>query len=215
MQLRIFDNNQYSAEQLLELATAPLRYQSTVDSLLAFYDHIKSLWSRHAIKSLAFENGLNLRRTEDKLIFAQLAATIELDNLPINNLLEAELEATKTELAVAKETIIQQEMAIALLKAGKPLNGRENTPIFKVFGSPTTKDSFISNYRKLRLIEHPDVSNYPPEVACDRFSFLKAAYTALLSNWDVKYDPTLPITLEELDRAMSAKLPFPATSFNY
>ena len=206
----------YTPEQLLELATAQLRYQSTVNSLTEFYGYIKQLWSKSAIKKLATENNLNLRVTQDKLRFAQIAAEIELDNYSIteNRQLQAELEITKAELAYAKETIVQQEKAIALLKAGKPLNGRENTPIFKVFGSPTTKDMLISNYRKLRVKEHPDASSYPSDVAAQRFAFLKAAYTALLNGWVDKYDPTLPISEEELSKAIAAKLPFPASSFH-
>ncbi len=205
----------YTPEQLLELTTAQLRYQSTVNSLTEFYGYIKQLWSKSAIKKLATENNLNLRVTQDKLRFAQIAAEIELDNYSIADpqQLQAELETTKAELVTAKQTIKKQEKAIALLKAGKPLNGRENTPIFKVFGSPTTKDMLVSNYRKLRVKEHPDASSYPSDVAAQRFAFIKSAYVALLNGWDEKYCPTLLITQEELTKAIAAKLPFPALSF--
>ena len=205
---------QYTSDQLLELATMPLRYQASVDQLIEFYGYIKKLWSKPAIKSLAHQHGLNLRVTHDKLQFAQIAASIELDSYVEPNQLEAELETTKAELASAKETIKQQEKAIALLKAGKPLNGRQETPIFKVFGSPATKDMLVSNYRKLRVKEHPDASSYPSDIAAQRFAFLKSAYVALLNGWDEKYCPTLPIAQEELTKAMAAKLPFPASSFH-
>ncbi|WP_319418876.1 hypothetical protein [Pleurocapsa sp. FMAR1] len=205
---------QYTSEQLLELATAPLRYQTTVDSLLEFYGYIKQLWSRQAIKSLAHQHDLNLRITQDKLQFAQIAASIELDSYVEPSQLEAELETVKQELVSAKETIKKQEKAIALLKAGKPLNGRQETPIFKVFGQPTTKDMLVSNYRKLRVKEHPDASSYPSDIASQRFAFLKSAYVGLLNGWDEKYNPTLTITQEELTKAIAAKLPFPASSFH-
>lgn len=219
-QLRLFGID-YTPEQLLDLATAPIRYQATVDALLEFYSYIKELWTKAAVKELAIENNLNLRSTSDRLIFAQLAAQIELDGYryqlegtPELKVLEAQLEETRSELAEANKTIESQAKKIALLTAGKELNGRQDTPIFRVFGSPTTKDMLVSNYRKLRVREHPDASDYPQDIACDRFSFLKATYIALLNGWSDKYDPTLPIAKEDLDKAMSAKLPFDPSSFN-
>lgn len=37
------------------------------------------------------------------------------------------------------------------------------------------------------------------------FNFVKSLYSTLLNHWEVKFEPTLPITQKELTKAISAK----------
>lgn len=225
-QLRLFKLD-YSQERLQELVNCQLRYRQCFDSLIEFYNYIRSIWTKEAVKEVAKHHDLNLRKTVDRAKFAQIAALIELEDYQYQLEGSTELEAitaqledsqkqlaeVKQELTSAKETIVQLDSELKALKAGKELNGVQDSPLFKCFGSPTTRDQLISNWRKLRKVEHPDLSDYSHDVATERYVFLKRAYNLMLGKWESKYDPTLEITEEQLTKAMAARLPFPVESF--
>lgn len=207
---------QYTREQLISMATEPLRYQQISNQLQDFYTFIKSgFYTSKAIKELCKAHNLDLRKKCDRLQLARIACKLELGEE-----LSTELEETKAELKDTREQLKKASqtakiVAVALLTPGLPLNGREETPAFKTFNSPTTKDMLINNYKIIRRAIHPDstLDNYSPETITARFAFINQLYDILIDGWETKYNPTLPISQTDLSKAMGAKLPFNPESF--
>lgn len=95
-----------------------------------------------------------------------------------------------------------------ILDVPSPLNGMERTPLFKVFGQPTTLDQLNHNYRLLRMRHHPDVSPYSQKEANERFHWLGKAYQALCDNWS-RFDPTSQeIPRDRVNKQFSKTLAF-------
>lgn len=127
---------------------------------------------------------------------------------------------TSTEVSNSKApsfhpSLLQYEQFHHFLSLGKilpqapRLNGMEQTPLFKVFGSPTTLSELKRNYRYLRRYHHPDQSPYPSQEASDRFSWLNKAYKVLVENWD-KFDPTsTTISFERIKKLKSKEISYP------
>lgn len=76
--------------------------------------------------------------------------------------------------------------------AESELNGMEQTPLFRVFGSPTTLKELRDNYLLLQQHHHPD--KVGSEEAEDRVAWLENAYYALRDNWEYcdPRDPNIP-----------------------
>lgn len=103
---------------------------------------------------------------------------------------------------------------IELLKQGKildkpsDLNGMQNTPLFKVFGCPTTLDQLQHNYKLLRIHHHPDISPYDQQEANDRFHWLNKAYQGLCDNWS-RFNPASDmIPRERINKQFNQQLTF-------
>jgi hypothetical protein len=101
-----------------------------------------------------------------------------------------------------------------LLKQGRILNrpstfnGMEKTPLFQVFGNPTTLDELNGNYRTLRMKHHPDVSPYSQSEAEERFHWLGQAYRKLCDNWS-RFDPrSQEIPKERVNSQLTKRLKF-------
>lgn len=100
-----------------------------------------------------------------------------------------------------------------LLKQGRILcpsfcNGMQRSPLFQVFGNPTTLDELNKNYRMLRMRHHPDVSPFSQKEAKERFHWLGQAYRKLCDNWS-RFDPrSQEIPKERINNQMSKKLRF-------
>ena len=219
-----------NAFQIREILALPQHHRATTARLLELYQYIKTTWTTSAFNELKNTNGLNIRTTQGKLALARLAGEIELRYC---DSLESDTSPNKNKNKVSNENLANSPNSklelklklklnqttkilvrvIGLLLPGKELNGRQLTPAFRVFGMATTKDMLRHNYKLLRKVEHPDVSKYESEIASARYAFITKLYKVLSSNWDDKYNPTLPISKEALSRAMDVKLPFSASSF--
>ena len=208
--------------EIREILALPLHHRASVSRLLELYRHIKDTWTTQAFNELRDSNNINLRTTQGRCSIARLAGEIELrycDTSPEEKIVNSSVEDIvspsnepgdeKVELQTTKILV----KVIGLLLPGKELNGRQLTPAFRVFGMATTKDMLRHNFRKLRTLEHPDVSKYESEIASARYAFVTKLYRVLSSNWDDKYDPTLPLSSLALSKAMDVKLPFEPSSF--
>ncbi|MFB6276089.1 MAG: J domain-containing protein, partial [Halothece sp.] len=109
--------------------------------------------------------------------------------------LQQQRDRAQAEAAQAKQQLREFEQFTQLLLLGKifhqpaELNGLQDAPLLKVFGSPTTLDKLHENFRTLRAKHHPDQSPFQAQEATDRFNWLKQAYSMLVENW-VRFSPT-------------------------
>ncbi|MGK7949810.1 MAG: hypothetical protein AB4368_13740 [Xenococcaceae cyanobacterium] len=222
-----------NTSEIREILALPQQHRATTTRLLDLYLYIKDIWSSSAFYELRDKHDLNLRTTQGKLALARLAGEIELrycdtspgagedkrSNENLASTLAQNIDTTNTTLTKQTQTTQNTQTnkilvkVIGLLLPGKELNGRQLTPAFRVFGMATTKDMLRHNYKLLRKIEHPDVSKYEPEIASARYAFITKLYRVIYSNWDEKYNPTLPLSPSVLSKAMDVKLPFSASSF--
>ncbi|VEP16090.1 DnaJ domain protein (fragment) [Hyella patelloides LEGE 07179] len=133
-------------------------------------------------------------------------------------LLESQLQDQERTIESQTEQLKQAENFSALLlthrilEPGLPLNGTQLSPAMRVLGSPTTLTELEANYRELLKREHPDVSPFALSEAIARFSYLRSLYRITREHWQ-ELKPTAPITLQELERRMNARVPFVPESF--
>ncbi len=168
-------------------------------------------------------------------------STVELELAARVEELERQLEATSEQLTQTNTQLNKQvklNIIVAtdrLLPAGPPLNGIEESPTFKVLGSPTTLTQLEHNYRVLegKLLDkvnkyrreikelrlHPDLSqdndedwsetiaNYRnlKDEAIERLNLVKSLYNLHHENWDL-LKPTIPISDEEKAARMNAPI---------
>jgi hypothetical protein len=213
-------------KEVSSLTGDDLRYKQVCQKVNNFYHWIKEVWTTKAIKEFKeFNQELDLRKPYDRLNFAILAAqqmVKDFDPIP-------ELEPVKTnpnplledpkinpEINPSTEfnTVRFLARAIALLNPVPPTNNLENTPGYKILGSPIYLDELVRNYRVLAKKFHPDI-NHSLE-ASDRLALVNQIYSCLVKEWFTKYSPLIPIEKlgkENLDRAMSKQYNFTPESF--
>ena len=132
--------------------------------------------------------------------------------------LETELQAGQQQLAAKEEKLAQVEkfsfllLTNRLLPPGPPLNGTEESAAMRILGSPKTLTELEANYRELLKREHPDLSPHPEEIAVQRFTYVRSLYKLTRQHWE-KLKPTAAISQVELERRMTAPVPFEPQSF--
>ena len=169
----------------------------------------------------------------EKQLEASNAIAVEAKTL--SDRLERQLEQTNNQLnkQVKLNIIVATDR---LLPAGPPLNGVQESPTFKILGSPTTKTQLEHNYRVLEdkllnkvnqyrkeikeLRLHPDLSDKDDEdwsetianyrnlkdEAIEKLNLVKSLYSLHHDNWDL-LKPTIPISDEELQMRMNSEIP--------
>ncbi len=99
-----------------------------------------------------------------------------------------------------------------LLATTAALNGTQESPMMRIFGSPTNVAELRSNYRQLIASEHPDFSPYSEDEAIKRLIFLRSLYHKLVENWE-KFKPTAKITPKQYQKRMAAPVPWQPETF--
>jgi len=69
----------YTLEELETITSLNPAHQQAIDTLLSFYQFIRSTWTASAIAQLKQAHDLDLRRKQDRLQLAHFAAREELD----------------------------------------------------------------------------------------------------------------------------------------
>jgi type II secretory pathway pseudopilin PulG len=135
--------------------------------------------------------------------------------------LQQQRDRAQEQAKQAKQRLQEFERFTQLLLLGKifhqpaDLNGLEQAPLLKVFGSPTTLDKLHENFKTLRAKHHPDQSPFQAKEAADRFNWLKQAYSMLVENW-VRFSPTnQDIPRDRVSKLQSQQLTWNPESFWY
>lgn len=135
--------------------------------------------------------------------------------------LQQERDKAQEQAKQAKQQLQEFEAFTQLLLLGRifheppQLNGLEQAPLLKVFGSPTTLDKLHENFRTLRAKHHPDQSPFQAQEAADRFNWLKQAYSVLVENW-VRFSPTnQDIPRDRVSKLQNQQLTWEPESFWY
>ena len=132
--------------------------------------------------------------------------------------LESQLKEKEQQLEQEKQQLEQSKnfsmllLANRLLPPGLPLNGTEESPAMRVLGSPKTITELEANYRELIKREHPDVSPFAQDEAINRFAYVRSLYKITREHWHC-LKPTAYITQPELEKRMTAPVPFAPESF--
>lgn len=195
-------------ENIAAIAALPAnayKFKCHIDSLIQVYLFCRSQWTTKAIHDLTVEQGLNLRKKEDKAKFGWFAAQELTKALP---------PAPKKETYQSAKTVKVLCQALALLPPVPPTNGLENAPAYRIMGSPIYADELNRNYKQLVQKWHPDLN--PSLEAVGRFQTINEVYQALRAHWFEKYSPLLPIAKigqENIDRAMNKTFDFTPESF--
>lgn len=174
--------NQYTDDQIEAIANLPeaaFRFKTHVDNLLGFYTWTRSQWTLAAVKDFTRQHGLDLRSQGDRCRFAWLAAKEWVACLP---------PATETKPETKVVRVLSR--AIALLKPVPPTNSLENSPAYKIMGSPIYYDELIEGYKRLVRKYHPDLN--PTPEATERLQIVTEIYTTLRDGWTAKYSPLIP-----------------------
>jgi hypothetical protein len=226
----------YTLEQLEEITSLNPAHQQAIDTLLSFYQFIRSTWTASAIAQLKNAHDLDLRRKQDRLQLAHFAAREELDfarslperlqpvaDLPQHDNCQQVEQATsqaETETESSSERYARLEKFTLLLLTGRilpsgpPLNGTQDSPAMRVLGSPKTLTELEANYKQLVKHHHPDVSPFCAEEAQARFTYIRKLYQLTRKCWD-KLKPTATISPETLQQRLQAKVPYSPESFWY
>ncbi|MGL5805966.1 MAG: hypothetical protein ACRC11_11065 [Xenococcaceae cyanobacterium] len=188
------------ASEIQEILALNPRHQQTIDRLIDLYKFITQLWTKTAVKDFATSKGLNLRKKSDRALFARLAGAEEVKALPPS-------QNPKHQLKAATQTLKIVALVAGYLPPAKELNGLQNSPAFRILGKPYSKAELHRNYHRLIKQEHPDVSQYPIQIATERFKIVVGIYRQLNANWENKYNPTLPINPDDLAASLNVKYP--------
>jgi len=227
----------YTTQQLEEITSLNPCHQQAVETLLSFYQFVRSSWTASAIAQLKNTHELDLRRKQDRLQLAHFAAKEELDfarslpagvapvaDLPEDNhnqqstscqqaTPEAETESSREKYArLEKFTLLL--LTGRILPSGPPLNGTQHAPAMRVLGSPKTQTELDDNYKQLVKHHHPDVSPFCEEEAQARFTYIRKLYQLTRRCWD-KLKPTATITQQTLQQRLQARVPYFPESFWY
>jgi len=225
----------YTPEQLETITSLNPAHQQAIDTLLSFYQFIRSTWTASAIAQLKDAHDLDLRRKQDRLQLAHFAAREELDfarslpeglqpiaHLPEENhcqsaIAEAETE-TETESVSERYARLEKFTLLLLtgriLPSGPPLNGTQEAPAMRVLGSPKTLTELEANYKQLVKHHHPDISPFSIEEAQARFTYIRKLYQLTRKCWD-QLKPTAMISQQTLQHRLQARVPYSPESFWY
>jgi len=227
----------YTTEQLEEITSLNPAHKQAIDTLLSFYQFVRSTWTASAIAQLKQTHDLDLRRKQDRLQLAHFAAREELDfarslpsgvspvaDLPQENNCQQDTtfqQATpevETESSSDKYARLEKFTLLLLtgriLPSGPPLNGTQDAPAMRVLGSPKTLTELDANYKQLVKHHHPDVSPFCAEEAQARFTYIRKLYQLTRRCWD-KLKPTATITQQTLQQRLQARVPYSPESFWY
>jgi hypothetical protein len=200
-------------EEINAIALLPenaFKYKAHFDSLIALYQWCRTQWTARSIKHLAHENGLDLRKKDDRARFGLIAAKELVLALPP----APSPEVKPIEPVKPDQTVKFLCQAIALLNPVKPTNGLEKAPAYQLMGEPVYFDELVRNYRILARQWHPDRNDDP--TALMRFQEINSIYTALSTRWFDKYSPLIDIAIigqDNINRAMAVKLNFSPESY--
>jgi hypothetical protein len=227
----------YTTEQLEAITSLNPAHKQAIDTLLSFYQFVRSTWTASAIAELKQAHDLDLRRKQDKLQLAHVAAKEELDfarslpagvspvaDLPEDNHCpqdttcqqatpEAESESSNNKYArLEKFTLLL--LTGRILPSGPPLNGTQDAPAMRVLGSPKTLTELDANYKQLVKHHHPDISPFCEEEAQARFTYIRKLYQLTRRCWD-QLKPTATITQQTLQQRLQGRVPYSPESFWY
>lgn len=227
----------YTTQQLEEITSLNPCHQQAVETLLNFYQFVRSSWTANAIAQLKNAHELDLRRKQDRLQLAHFAAKEELDfarSLPAGVAPVADLPEdnhnqqpsscqqatpeTETESSSDKYARLEKFTLLLLsgriLPSGPPLNGTQHAPAMRVLGSPKTLTELDDHYKQLVKHHHPDLSPFCEEEAQARFTYIRKLYQLTRRCWD-KLKPTATITQQTLQQRLQARVPYSPESFWY
>ncbi len=226
----------YTLEQLETITSLNPAHQQAIDTLLSFYQFIRSTWTASAIAQLKDAHDLDLRRKQDRLQLAHFAAREELDfarslpqglqptaDLPQPERCQTVEEATspaQPETESVEQRYFRLEKFTLLLLTGRilpsgpPLNGTQDAPAMRVLGSPKTLTELEYNYKQLVKHHHPDISPFCPEEAQARFTYIRKLYQLTRKCWE-QLKPTAVISAETLQHRLQARVPYSPESFWY
>ncbi|NEO28491.1 MAG: J domain-containing protein [Kamptonema sp. SIO4C4] len=226
----------FTLEELETITSLNPAHQQAIDTLLSFYQFIRSTWTASAIAQLKQAHDLDLRRKQDRLQLAHHAAREELDfarslpqglqpiaDLTPQETCQSEEEATpqaQPETESVEQRCIRLEKFTLLLLTGRilpsgpPLNGTQDAPAMRILGSPKTLTELEYNYKQLVKHHHPDISPFCPEEAQARFTYIRKLYQLTRKCWD-KLKPTAVISQETLQHRLQARVPYSPESFWY
>lgn len=217
----------FTDAEILQIAKLPencLRFKAHVDNLINFYKWAKDQMTSSAVKELAQEHQLNLRRQGARAYLGLLIAREYVrclppaepssSALPKND--QQQLQEQHLQQQVKRETQVVKVLATALayLPPVPPTNGLEKTAPYSILGQPIYFDELVRNYKILAQKWHPDLCNHPE--AKDRFQLITAIFKELRDGWFSKYSPLITATKigqENIKRAKNKKFPFTPSSF--
>lgn len=198
-------------EQITAIATLPAnayKFKAHIYNLIAIYRWCKEQWTAKAVKDIAIEYNLNLRKKDDRAKFGWYAAQELAKALPPAPSHQQESKS------VESKSVKFLCQAIALLNPVPPTNGLENAPAYQIMGSPVYADELRRNYKALVEKWHPDVN--PSLEAVGRFQLVSDLYRTMRDKWFEKYSPLIAterIGKENIDRAMGKEFPWSPESF--
>lgn len=225
----------YTLEELETITSLNPAHQQAIDTLLSFYQFIRSTWTASAIAQLKKAYDLDLRRKQDRLQLAHFAAREELDfarSLPEGLQPIADLPqehhnqqfnycpTATPETESASERYVRLEKFTLLLLTGRilpsgpPLNGTQEAPAMRILGSPKTLTELEANYKQLVKHHHPDISPFSTEEAQARFTYIRKLYQLTRKCWD-QLNPTAIISRQTLQHRLQGRVPYSPESFWY
>ena len=198
----------FTTEEITAIAALPAnayKFKHHIEALLSVYRWVREQWTAKAVKDLAHQHGLDLRKRDDRAKFGWFAAQELAQSLP---------KALPASPHPETKTVKFLCQAIALLPPVPQTNGLEKTPAYQILGEPIYADELHRNYKQLIQKWHPD--NNPSVEAVGRFQVIDQIYKALRSHWFEKYSPLIPlekIGQENLEKAKAAHFDWSPESF--
>ena len=207
----------FTTQQIIEIASLPeaaFRFKVHVDTLISFYQWIRSQWTDKSLREHKAKYGLDCRSTEGKLKCAWLAAKeLSPHYLPPVSDTKPQPEPISTPIKEVQVSRILCQ-AIALLPPVPQTNGLEKAPAYQIMGEPIYFDELVRNYRQLVVKWHPD--NNSSVEAIGRMQLITSIYQELKANWFTKYSPLIAIEKigqHNYQRAMSKQFSWTPESF--
>ncbi|QDZ41619.1 J domain-containing protein (plasmid) [Euhalothece natronophila Z-M001] len=220
----------YTLEQLETITSLNPAHKQAIETLLSFYQFIRSTWTASAIAQLKQAHDLDLRRKQDRLQLAHLAAREELDfarslpqgleplaDLPPETQYQPETPETaesESDRYARLEKFTLLLLTGRILPSGQPLNGTQDAPAMRILGSPKTLTELEYNYKQLVKHHHPDISPFSTEEAQARFTYVRKLYQLTRRCWE-QLNPTATISQETLQHRLKARVPYSPESFWY
>ena len=109
-----------------------------------------------------------------------------------------------------RKEVIDLRVALGLERLGVSYdiviltNGIENSDLFRIFGSPLTKEALKKSYKKLAKDCHPDVGG-----STELMSQVTKLYKTIVGKWDIYNPANLAIPEDKLQGAMTKKFSDP------
>lgn len=217
----------YTLEQLETITSLNPAHKQAIETLLSFYQFIRSTWTASAIAQLKQAHDLDLRRKQDRLQLAHLAAREELDfarslpqglerlaDLPPETQYQPEIAESESDRYARLEKFTLLLLTGRILPSGQPLNGTQDAPAMRILGSPKTLTELEYNYKQLVKHHHPDLSPFSAEEAQARFTYVRKLYQLTRRCWE-QLKPTATISQETLQHRLKARVPYSPESFWY